>query len=418
MIAPHSELAELGVIGAALEYPQALQRLIVEDGLTPNHFYVPDHQQVWQAILEVYDAGAPVDLVSVVARLDHLIDAGDIVSSAQVEASAIGAIREHARIVKRDAMRRAWQTAGYHLLDAATADNEQLVAQAEQLLRAPTVTEDTHPTESIGSATFDWLTDTGTVGISTGFAKLDNALGGGLRPGDMTALGAWTGIGKSCLVDQILTDAATAGLRCHAYINEMSVVDRGLRMIARTSTVPFSALIKRDLTDDQAQHAVDAARRIPFGLTESAQWSAEQIARHIRANAWDLCALDVLHNMPYERESELHRMVGTLAAAARSSGTHLIVVCHFNEARATTELLPRPVARDIRGSGMIKNLSANVLLLHRDQHSDGGFVVTENTGSLLIDKARHGRKDGVLLEFDPDRMRFWPSNLRAVKDVA
>lgn len=411
-IAPHSELAELGVIGAAMEYPLALQHLVVEDGLTPEHFYIPDLQQVWRAILEVYDAGVPVDTVSVLARLSHLAGADDIVQSAFVEASAIGAVREHARIVKRDAMRRSWLTAGYHLIDACASDDEQLVAQAEQMLRAPTITEDTHGPSGIGDAAFDWLNDTGKVGISTGFPALDNYLGGGLRPGDMTALGAWTGIGKSCLVDQILTDAATAGLKCHAYINEMSVTDRALRMIARGSSVPFSALVKRDLNEGQAKQAVEASQQIPFGLTESAQWSAEQIARHIRANNWDLCALDVLHNMPYERESELHRMVGTLAAAARSSNTHLIVVCHFNEARATGDLLPRPVARDIRGSGMIKNLSANVLLLHRDQHSDGGFVVTENAGTLSIDKARHGQKGGVMVEFDPDRMRFWPAHVR------
>ena len=60
--------------------------------------------------------------------------------------------------------------------------------------------------------------------------------------------------------------------------------------------------------------------------------------RHARANRWDLWAVDLVHNMAYERESELHQIVATLAAAARSSNSHLLLVVQFNEAPKQTPI--------------------------------------------------------------------------------
>ena len=215
---------------------------------------------------------------------------------------------------------------------------------------------------------------------------------------------------NSALVDTILHDASLAGYRCHAYLNEMSPRDRTLRTLARISGVKYGHLVRRELDQHTAPRVLQAAQRIPFGLTDCSQWSADQIARHVRANRWDLWTLDLVHNIPYERESELHRIVATLAAAARSTGSHLLLVTQFNEARAVGETLPMPVARDIRGSGMIKNLAANVLLLHRQQRNHDGFVTTDLDGIIKIDKSRHGRLGAADVVFDPDRMRFVAPN--------
>lgn len=99
-------------------------------------------------------------------------------------------------------------------------------------------------------------------------------------------------------------------------------------------------------------------------------------------------------------------MTTKLVSAALSAGTHLILVCQLNEARALGDLLPRPVLRDIRDSGMIKNLCANVLLLHREQKKDQGIVFTTRETILMAAKARHGQLGAAVLEFEPERMRF------------
>lgn len=400
--------AEQAVLAATLISPPVVDRLTLDYALTPAEFDHPAHRTIYTAILELHSRGARVDTIALAAAAPaHAA----LIQDLPAFTPGIGNIGEHAAIVKRAALRRSWHAAATRLIEAADTDNEALVAQAEALLAAPSGTDETWTPDRLGEDACDFLTDKGQVGISTGVPKLDELLAGGLRPGDMTAIGAWTSMGKSVLVDTWLHDAAIEGRSCHVYVNEMSPRDRTLRTLARMGAAPYAQLARREVTPTDAPRVLDAAKRIPFGVTDCAQWDAAQIARHARANRWDLWAVDLVHNMAYERESELHQIVATLAAAARSSNSHLLLVVQFNEARAVGETLPVPVARDIRGSGMIKNLSANVLLLHREQTNQGGFVTTSRDGILKIDKSRHGQLGMVPVTFFPDEMRFKPGRM-------
>lgn len=403
--APNSATAEAALLGALLMVGgrQMVDALVRDYNLAPEDFYDARHERVYRAILSIVDSDDAISPVVVAQHLNAQVD--DLLAVAAPPSEAMSL----ARLLKRLALRRTWRSAGMTLMDAAASDDEDLVALAERALTNPTVSEDTSSADSIGHELVEWLADTSSVGISTGFLELDVMLGGGLRPGDTTALGAWTGMGKSALVDQILTGSSLAGYRCHAYINEMSRVDRGLRMIARSGAVPYSRLVRRDLSGDgDWNRAMTAASNIPFGLSEVAQWGADRIARHIRANKWDLCVFDHLHNMAYVNVATLDSIIANLANAARSSGAHLILVCQFNQERAKQEQLPMPVMRDIRGSGMLANQCASVLLLHREQASVNGIVLTTNDAIIKADKARHGIPGSVFAEFHPDSMSFWP----------
>lgn len=409
---PEHPAIELSLIGAALLSPSVIERLVMDVDLEPADFSWLPMGKAWAAILELHAQDGRVTPATLEAKLDQVPlgahTSAQLVADAVASPSDIAAIIPHGRLVKQAALQRTWAQAGYKLLEAAGVGDEQLVANAEQLLAAPTVSEDTHSPEAFGLETLRFLNEKGAVGTETGFAWLDNMLAGGLRPGDSTALGAWTSMGKSALVDQILTHAARLGARCHAYVNEMSAADRGIRCIARETNIPYSRLVIRDLRPDEHSEAIRAAGRMPFGITDCAQWSADRISRHIRANKWDLCTLDLLHNMDYRDTADLDRIIAKLGAAARTSGSHLILICQFNEARAVGEILPRPVMRDLRGSGMIKNVCANVLLLHREQTNEDGIVFTQDNGWLIIDKARHGRRGVTMsVEFNPQQMTFY-----------
>lgn len=410
MTTMHHLEAERAILAATFLSRAVVDRLILDHSLQPGDFDQPHHQRTWAAILQIHARGAKVDPIILGDLLGAAVPAG-FVQELPGWADAISSIGEHAQIVKRHALRRSWHAAAQRLIEASDTDNEALVVQAEQLLAAPTGTDETWTPERLGEDVCDFLTDKGSVGVSTGMPKLDDLLAGGLRPGDMTAIGAWTSMGKSVLVDTFLHDAALEGRSCHVYVNEMSPRDRTLRTLARMGAAPYAQLARREIGQRDAPGVLDAARRIPFGVTDCSQWDAAQIGRHARANRWDLWAVDLVHNMAYERESELHQIVATLAAAARSSNSHLLLVAQFNEARAIGETLPVPVARDIRGSGMIKNLSANVLLLHREQTNQGGFVTTSRDGILKVDKSRHGQLGMVPVTFFPDEMRFKPGRM-------
>lgn len=405
--------AEQAVLAATLISPPVVDRLTLDYALTPAEFDHPAHRTIYTAILELHSRGARVDTIALAAAAPaHAA----LIQDLPAFTPGIANIGEHAAIVKRAALRRSWHAAATRLIEAADTDNEALVAQAEALLAAPSGTDETWTPDRLGEDACDFLSETGTVGIPTGFPRLDTLLAGGLRPGDMTVIGAWTSQGKSAWASTVLQHAAVNGYRCHEYINEMSARDRTIRTLARMTGADYGDLVQRQVDPAYAPLVLDAAQRLPFGITECAQWSVEQICRHVRANKWDLWCLDILHNIAYEREAELHHIVVELAAAARSSQSHALVCVHFNEARAVGETLPVPVARDIRGSGMVKNVASNVLLLHREQTNQGGFVTTSRDGIVKVEKSRHGQLGMVPVRFEPQSMRFDQASLHAVGD--
>src|SRR5215472_13516609 len=72
---PHSVEAETGVLSSILQWPR---ESIVEcvGKLTAEHFYVPAHRTVYQTMLDQWDAGEPVELISFtqVLRDKNLLD--------------------------------------------------------------------------------------------------------------------------------------------------------------------------------------------------------------------------------------------------------------------------------------------------------------------------------------------------------
>lgn len=406
LIGEHS--VETAILAACLSSPVVAGRLLLDHQISPAHFAEPICRKTWQAITAMHDRGDVVEPAGLTAELGTGVPLPDEwVRDLLAADPAVAALPGLLDRLKRLADRRRMQRAGWLYAKAAETDDPELETKAEALLATDEETVDGYDAATLGQEACAWLASPGEPGITTGFRPLDAFLGGGLRPGDCTALGAWTSMGKSVLVDQVLAAAVTAGHTAHAYINEMSPRDRALRMLSRQTSVDVGRLMRKQLTADEAARVMHAAQNLPYGITDCSQWNAAQIARHMRHRRWGIAVLDLLHNIPYREESELHSMTATLAAAARTANTHLILVCQFNESRSIGELLPKPVIRDIRGSGMIKNLCANVLLLHRPQSDEGGFVTTGDRGTVMAGKARHGEQGrGINVRFLPEHMRF------------
>lgn len=408
--APQNDRMEAGLLGFLIAHPGSANSLVTNLELRPEDFWSGPRRELWEAVVATVDLGHHPDRETVLARLSGLPDAERWVDDCLTHPAATGDLRAYAAELKRLTLRRAWREAGFAMIEASENGDEALVAQAEQIIAKPTQTEDTTTAEQLGSDVYDWMQDTSRdVAISTGFPAIDRAIGQGLRPGDITAIGGWTNMGKSPLLDGMLFGAAVNGKRVHLYSNEISMTDRTLRLIARMTGLSMTRMQARDLKAQDATVFAQACSRIPFAITDISQWSAGMVARHIRANKWDLCGLDVLHNMAYEGEAELSAMCQTLAAAVRSSESHLIIGCHLNDKRADSATYPRPVMRDIRSSGMIVRLASNVVLLHREQHKEAdGEISTSLDGFLHWDKARHGQPCMAPVTFRPKRMGFFP----------
>lgn len=401
--------AEQAVLGSVLLSPAAvLPVLLVDEHLTASDFSEGRHADIWQAMADLHDAGQAIDPLTV-SRKTGLAKAD--VDWFATAVPAPGNARHYAQMIRRAALRRRWHHAGMTLLTAAEEDDLTLAEQAERELAHGEQSSDTYDQDRLAAEINDYFDQSKPIGITTGFQALDEILAGGFRPGNMSVLAAWEAMGKSVLVSQWLALAADQGLKAHLYTNDTPVRDLALRMIAHMGAARWEQLAARRMPTDTADRVLKASSQLPFAMTDTSDyetWTARALARHIRVNQWDLCALDVLHNMPYRDEGDLRLIASTLKNAAQSVGTHLILVCHLNQERARDEILPAPVMRDLRGSGMLGKLAANVLFLHRPQVKDGDVsVITERVGMLVAAKARNGKQgEGIEVAFEPRHMRF------------
>src|SRR6187402_2396806 len=67
---PHSIEAEQAVLGAILLSEKLLYSVVIEIGLRPSDFYRERHAVIYEAMLELYNEGEPIDVLTVTDRLE------------------------------------------------------------------------------------------------------------------------------------------------------------------------------------------------------------------------------------------------------------------------------------------------------------------------------------------------------------
>jgi len=153
---------------------------------------------------------------------------------------------------------------------------------------------------------------------------------------------------------------------------------------------------------------LDASEQIPWGMTDAAGWSAEEIARHIRFHDWDLVGVDILHLIDHTEEKDLNRISRHLNQVAKIANCALVATVHLNRGRSLQTVRPRPVVTDIKGSSSFEQQADMVLFVHREQDHNGE-PTDDGHGEIFIAKGRNTRLGGVEVWLNPNTMQFTES---------
>ncbi|MFI5506164.1 replicative DNA helicase [Mycobacterium sp. NPDC051804] len=214
---PQDAAAEQAVLGGMLLSKDAIADVL--EKLRPGDFYRPAHQNVYDAILDLYGRGEPADAVTVAAELDRrglLRRIGGapylhtLISTVPTAANA----GYYAGIVAEKSLLRRLVEAGtrvvqYGYAGAEGADVAEIVdrAQAEiyDVTEGRSTSEDFVPLEELLQPTMDEIDAIASQGgisrgVPTGFTDLDE-LTNGLHPGQMIVVAARPGMGKALKLD-------------------------------------------------------------------------------------------------------------------------------------------------------------------------------------------------------------------------
>jgi hypothetical protein len=244
------------------------------------------------------------------------------------------------------------------------------------------------------------------------FHELREATDGGIRPGEVWVISGWTSNGKSIYADMIADTVSAAGASVHLYLTEMTIVQRGLRMIARRAGLPMTALRRGQLSDTQRTRALAAVQELPYAASIVTDWTPTQVAADIRATRTNVAIVDLLHGFDYRDERELSAIVSAFAKAATTDtsgqgGSAIILICQLNDGqmRDTRSVRrPRPGLHSLKGASWIKQRCDVVLFTYLEDDEEGRPTTT---GEVFIAKNRNGGTgEPVKVELNPLSLKF------------
>ncbi|AKN15637.1 replicative DNA helicase [Mycobacterium haemophilum] len=286
---PQDLAAEQSVLGGMLLSKDAIADVL--ERLRPGDFYRPAHQNVYDAILDLYGRGEPADAVTVAAELDRrglLRRIGGapylhtLISTVPTAANA----GYYAGIVAEKALLRRLVEAGtrvvqYGYAGAEGADVAEVVdrAQAEIYdVAERRLSEDYVPLEDLLQPTMDEIdaiASNGGIsrGAPTGFTELDEVTNG-LHPGQMIIVAARPGVGKALALDTPLpTPTGWTTMGDVAVGDELLAADGApTRVVAATEVMLGRPCYEIEFSDGTVIVA-DAQHQWPtgYGIRTSAQ---------------------------------------------------------------------------------------------------------------------------------------------------
>src|SRR3954465_6146292 len=278
-LAPPPDLeAEQPVLGAIFLSDVPLYGLVIQDGLKPQDFYREQHRVVYQAMMELYNASEPVDIVTVKNRLRETGRLEEVGGEAGVESlagmvPAAGNLRHYARIVRDNALMPRLLTTTMEIQasvlqhDAAPRD---LVESAEKAMLEVAHDERQKEFRSIHDVLDTELEKlhrlsrdkTALTGTRSGSTKLDE-LTGGFPNGNLVVIAARPSMGKSALVTNIAENAAIQdGVGVALFSLEMSEAELAQRFIASQAGVRGEELGKGRVDEERWPKIPQACSRL------------------------------------------------------------------------------------------------------------------------------------------------------------
>lgn len=398
---------EQAFLGAILFKPNNLKTVLGNVKLTEEVFYFEKNRNVLNTIFEIANKGTEATDLLVSSHLNGTVPKGYI--SSLLEAyTAQDPVAQAERLVELQRWRDRRMSA-LSMLEATKERDIEAYTKAKNLLNGDEIIVNSmSEPKQLGERFKNRLKDKSGASFSLPHKKLNERMAGGLRRKQFTVIGGWSSHGKSVVIDEWLEHFTFRGAKCHLYINEMGEEDRTARCIARHSEIPFNTLVHPEskLTPEQEVHidklVEDGAPY--FSITDASGFSLNELIYDIRAKEFDVVGIDILHGFDYESENEIAKISRHLKRVAMQANCHVIATVHLNEFRCHDIIRPRPVLRDIRGSGMIKNDTDNVFFIHREQDPSTGDPLAP--ALLYSSKVRNGNFCSIPLMLYPGTFKF------------
>ena len=427
---PQSLIAEQSVIGAMINDKEAILKAM--EILKKEDFYFSQYGIMFETIVDLYNAGTPIDLVTLLEALKERNAPADVTSPQTIGELSAGVpvtvnVGSYANIVKDKSLMRQIIKVNQSIENecfAAERPVDEILDNTEagflSLLQSRGVS-DFEPIDEIVMEALNRIEAASKMsgdvtGIPTGFNDLDYQTAG-LQPSDLVLIAARPSMGKTAFALNIAEYVAfRKDMSVAIFSLEMSKVQLVNRLLAMESLVDAQKLRKGELLDSdwvkliegagivgRSRIIIDDTASIPISLLRS------KCRKFKQEQGLDLVLIDYLQLMETGRASDseqakISEISRSLKALARELNVPVVALSQLNRDTEKRED-KRPMLSDLRASGAIEQDADVVMFLYRDEyyHKD-----SEQKGitEVIIAKQRNGPVGTVKLAWLPEYTKF------------
>lgn len=430
-ILPHSEEAERSVVGCMMMSRDAI--MVAAEILTGEDFYLQMMGVVFDAMVELYNEGKPVDFVTLPEKLKEkdvppevssMEFAKDLFNSVPTSAN----VKYYANIVNEKAMLRRLIKLNEEIANTCYLSKdsvEDILEDTEkrmfQLLQRRTGGECVPIRQVVLNAlgTIEKASQMkGTVtGVSTGFVDLDYKTSG-LQPSDFILVAARPSMGKTAFVLNMAQHMAFRKEKTVAIFSlEMSKEQLVNRLFSLESKVDSQKIRTGNLEDEDWAKLIEGAGIIGNShliIDDTPGISISELRSKCRKfkleQGLDIIIIDYLQLMSGSgrggdsRQQEISDISRALKGVARELNVPVVALSQLSRAVEKRDD-KRPMLSDLRESGAIEQDADVVMFIYRDDYYNKD-TENKNMAEIIIAKQRNGPIGTVNLVWMPEYTRF------------
>ncbi|MGO5053129.1 replicative DNA helicase [Lachnospiraceae bacterium LCP25S3_G4] len=431
-VLPHSIEAEQSVVGSMLMDKDAITT--ASELISGEDFYQTAYGVLFESMVELFNEGKPVDLITLQERLKEKdvppeISSLEFVRELVTNVPTSANVKYYAEIVMEKAMMRKLIKVNEEIANTCYLGQEPLESVLEttekkvfDLIQSRN-TGDYVPIKQVVLNALDKIEQAAknkgaVTGISTGFIDLDYKTAG-LQPSDLILVAARPSMGKTAFVLNIAQHVAFKSNKAVAIFSlEMSKEQLVNRMFALESQVDSQALRTGNLKDTDWEKLIEGAGTIGKSrliIDDTPGISISELRSKCRKfkleQGLDIIIIDYLQLMSGKvggrsesRQQEISDISRSLKALARELSVPVVALSQLSRA---VEQRPehRPMLSDLRESGAIEQDADVVMFIYRDDYYNKDTEL-KNIAEIIIAKQRNGAIGTINLAWLPNYTKF------------
>jgi len=436
---PHNFLAEKMVLNCLLVSIESIELTL--EALPVEAFYFKNHQEIYKAIIFMYQKKLPIDILTLITFLKdngllEKIGGVKVLIELISQVPNLVHLEEYICLLKDKFLRRKLIKLGYEIINSGYITNislENIIHDFENKLFNLMTEIKTQKLFSIAELLNNVFLELKKkslsptlVGLSSGFYDLD-LITQGFQKSDLIIIAGRPSMGKTALgLNIALNVIRNSKLPVLFFSLEMSKEQIMYRLLSIEDNINQARLKSGKLYQNdwvKLNKIIKVMSKVPFFIDDTPDLSIQDIQSKIKTILFEqtqigLIVIDYLQLMQNptakteSRVQELSIITRALKSLARQFNIPIITLSQLSRS-VENRIDKKPILSDLRESGSIEQDADLVLMLSKtkDFQLNQSQAQEYYTTELIIAKQRNGPIGSIKLKFDPRKTKFFNFDL-------